>query len=66
MFEVTISSKYQVVIPKDVRKSLKLRPGQRMVAIVKDGIIHLIPQREISEMRGFLKGMDVKGAREEI
>ena len=65
MNEVKISPKYQVVIPKEVRKSLNLKPGQKMVAIAKDGVIHLIPNREIPELRGFIKGMDARGIREE-
>ncbi|MCX5859875.1 MAG: AbrB/MazE/SpoVT family DNA-binding domain-containing protein [Proteobacteria bacterium] len=65
MDEVKISPKYQVVIPKEVRKSLNLHPGQKMVAIVKDGVIHLIPNRDITELRGFLKGMNSKGIREQ-
>jgi len=65
MEEVKISTKYQVVIPKEVRRSLNLQPGQKMVAIVKDGVIHLIPNKEITELKGFLKGINVENIREE-
>ena len=65
MVKVKISSKYQVVIPKEIRKSLNLRPGQKMVAILKDGVVHLIKSRKISELKGFIKGMDSKRIREE-
>lgn len=65
MEEVKISTKYQVVIPKEIRKSLDLRPGQKMIAIVKDGVVHLIPNKEITELRGFLKGMNIENIREE-
>jgi len=65
MSEVTLSPKYQIVIPKDVRKQLALKSGQKMIVIVKEGIINLIPDRSIVEMRGFLKGMDTTGIREE-
>jgi len=58
MKTVTISPKFQVVIPKDIRKSLKLAPGQKVQAIAYENRIELIPQRPMKEMRGFLKGVD--------
>ena len=58
MQTVTVSSKYQIVIPKNIREALKLRPGQLMRVIEYDGRIELIPDRDISELRGFLKGID--------
>jgi len=63
--EVTISSKFQVVIPKEVRKQLCLKVGQKLRVVVKGRTINLIPEIPISEMRGFLKGMDISGIREE-
>ncbi|BAF58681.1 MAG: AbrB/MazE/SpoVT family DNA-binding domain-containing protein [Pelotomaculum sp.] len=65
MGEVTISSKFQVVIPKEVRKQLCLKVGQKLRVVVKGRTINLIPEIPISEMRGFLKGMDISGIREE-
>ena len=62
---VTVSPKYQVVIPKSVRESLKLRPGQKMQVVEYDGRIELIPERDISELRGFLKGINTSSDREE-
>jgi AbrB family looped-hinge helix DNA binding protein len=61
---VTVSPKYQVVIPKNIRDALKLRPGQKLRMIEYDGRIELIPDREISELRGFLKGIDTRVERE--
>jgi len=61
---VTVSSKYQVVIPKDVRDRLKIRPGQKVEAFALGGRIELVPVRPMSEMRGFLKGMDPNFERE--
>jgi AbrB family looped-hinge helix DNA binding protein len=61
---VIVSPKYQVVIPKNIRDSLKLRPGQKMRVIEYDGRIELIPDRDISELRGFLKGIDIRLERE--
>jgi len=65
MQSVTVSPKYQVVIPKNVRESLKLRPGQKMQVIEFAGRIELIPEREIKELRGFLKGINTEFKREE-
>lgn len=64
MQTVTVSPKYQVVIPKNIRDALKLRPGQKMIVIEYDGRIELIPDRDISELRGFLKGIDTRVERE--
>jgi AbrB family looped-hinge helix DNA binding protein len=64
MQTVTVSPKYQVVIPKNIRDALKLRPGQKMRVIEYDGRIELIPDRDISELRGFLKGIDTRLERE--
>lgn len=65
MGAVTISSKFQVVIPQDVRTKLDLKPGQKIVVVEKDGVVHLIPQRPIREMRGFVKGLDTQDLRDE-
>jgi AbrB family looped-hinge helix DNA binding protein len=62
---VTVSPKYQVVIPKAVRESLQLRPGQKMQVIEYDGRIEFIPERNINELRGFLKGINTEFEREE-
>jgi AbrB family looped-hinge helix DNA binding protein len=64
MQTVTVSPKYQIVIPKNIRDALKLRPGQKMRVIEYDGRIELIPDRDISELRGFLKGIDTWVERE--
>lgn len=65
MHTVTISPKYQVVIPKIIREALGLRPGQKMQVIEYEGRIELIPDRDIRELRGFLKGIDTTFKREE-
>ncbi|OEU60709.1 MAG: AbrB family transcriptional regulator [Desulfobacterales bacterium PC51MH44] len=64
MQTVTVSPKYQVVIPKTVRESLQLRPGQKMQVIEYDGRIEFIPERDINELRGFLKGINTDFERE--
>jgi AbrB family looped-hinge helix DNA binding protein len=64
MDTLTISPKFQVVIPKAIRELLGLRPGQRVQVMVYDGRIELIPVRKPKEMRGFLKGIDTSVERE--
>ncbi|MBW2370425.1 MAG: AbrB/MazE/SpoVT family DNA-binding domain-containing protein [Deltaproteobacteria bacterium] len=61
---VTVSPKYQVVIPKSVRSALSLRPGQKMQVIEYNGRIEYIPIRDIAELRGFLKGINTEFKRE--
>ena len=55
---VTISPKYQVVIPRAVREQLNLAPGQKMQALAYDDRVELIPLRPAAALRGFLKGID--------
>jgi len=62
---VTVSPKFQVVIPKTVRESLQLRPGQKMQVIEYEGRIEFIPEKDIAELRGFLKGINTEFEREE-
>ena len=64
MEAVKISPKFQVVIPKKLREALKLSPGQRVQMVVYGNRIEMIPKREISEMKGFLKGIDTTVERE--
>ncbi|MGA2259063.1 MAG: AbrB/MazE/SpoVT family DNA-binding domain-containing protein [Thermoguttaceae bacterium] len=64
MQTVTVSPKFQVVIPRDVRESMRLRPGQKMQVVEHEGRIELIPERDIRAMRGFLKGIDTAFERE--
>lgn len=65
MQTVTVSPKYQIVIPKSIRKTLDLRPGQKMQVVEYGGRIELIPERDIKELRGFIKGINTEFAREE-
>lgn len=60
----TASPKFQIVIPRDVRESMQLRPRQKMHVIEYSGRIELVPEREISELRGFLKGINADLERE--
>ena len=65
MNTVTVSPKYQVVIPKNIRDALQLRPGQKMKVIEYNGRIELIPDRDISDLKGFLKGINTDFIRED-
>ena len=57
MQTVTLSPKFQVVIPQTVRAALGLRPGEKFQVVSYDGRIELIPVRRMKQSRGFLKGM---------
>ena len=61
---VTISPKYQVVIPRAVRERLQLEPGQQVQAIVYGERIELLPLRSARSLRGFLRGIDTQVDRE--
>jgi AbrB family looped-hinge helix DNA binding protein len=64
MQTVTVSLKYQGVIPKAIRQALHLRPGQKMQVVEYEGRIEFIPERDITELRGYLKGIDTEFERE--
>lgn len=64
MTQVTVSPKYQIVIPKDVREKLTLHKGQKMRVMARGGIIVLFPEAPLKHYRGFLKGMDTRDIRD--
>ena len=64
MDTVTVSPKYQVVIPSRVRELLGVRPGQKVKVILYDNRIEMIPIKSLAEARGFLKGIDTSVERE--
>ena len=65
MQSVTVSPKYQIVIPKTVREALNVRPGQKMQVVEYAGRIEFILERDIKELRGFLKGINTEFKRQE-
>ena len=64
MAQTTISSKYQVVIPKEIREWTGLRPGQRLSVIAMAGGIYMVPVPTLEELRGIARGADISGIRE--
>jgi len=65
MDTVTVSPKFQVVIPQAVRKRAGIKPGDRMVVLQKGDVIYLVRVGDIKSMRGFAKGVSSKGVRDE-
>ncbi|PIV56454.1 AbrB family transcriptional regulator [Candidatus Desantisbacteria bacterium CG_4_10_14_0_8_um_filter_48_22] len=63
--EVILSPKYQLLVPKNVRRELRLHGGQKFQVIAKEGVITFVPDRPLKEIRGLLKGMNTGGLREE-
>jgi AbrB family looped-hinge helix DNA binding protein len=66
MSHTVVSSKYQVVIPKQVRERVHLRPGQKLAVIVRGNVISLVPELSLEDLRGFVKGMNTEGLREKV
>ncbi len=66
MEAVTISSKYQVVIPREVRKQFNLRPGQKLMFIPYNGTLRVVVVPPIKKARGMLKGLNTNSVREEV
>lgn len=64
MTTVTVSEKFQVVIPKDVRQSLSIRPGQKLEVMAYQGRAQFVPVHEMNSMRGFLHGIDTRVPRD--
>lgn len=65
MEAVTISSKYQVVIPREIREQFNLRPGQKIMFIPYNNILHVVIVPSIKQARGMLKGINTDVLREE-
>jgi len=61
----TISTKYQIVIPREVRKKFNLKPGQKVMFIPYQKSIRLVIVPSIKDARGLFKGMNIDDLREE-
>lgn len=65
METVKVSRKYQVVIPEKLRREAGIRPGDKMVAISKHGILQYIPVHMLRESKGMIPSLDIQGLRDE-
>lgn len=61
---VTVSPKFQVVIPLEIRKFFQISPGEKLQVLPYEDRIELIPLKKLKKMRGFLQGMDTEVKRE--
>ena len=64
MQTVTVSTDFQVEIPREARESLGIQPGQKIQVLLYDDRIEFIPVKPLSHMRGFLEGIDTTVERE--
>jgi AbrB family looped-hinge helix DNA binding protein len=64
MTTVTVSPKFQVVIPKDIRNQLELKPGQKLQILNYGDRIEFVPIKDIKKLKGFLRGIDTSVERE--
>ena len=65
MKTVTVSPKYQVVIPREIREAAGIRPGQKLQFFYMDGHIKLVPEVDVKSLRGSLQGLDISNIRED-
>ena len=64
METATLSSKYQLVVPRQAREGLGLTPGARLTVLHKGGVLYLVPERPLPELRGIARGTKKKGLRD--
>lgn len=64
MAHAVVSTKFQVVIPREVRRELGLKSGQVVQIVAKNGVISLVPDQPLNQLRGYLKGMKASSLRE--
>jgi len=62
---VKVSKKYKVVIPEKLREEAGIHAGDRMVAILKNGILLYVPVRPLRESKGMIRGLDTRDLRDE-
>jgi AbrB family looped-hinge helix DNA binding protein len=64
MISATLSSKFQIVIPKALREQLHLEAGQQFVFVAKGNVINLVPKQDMKQVRGLLKGASTENVRD--
>jgi len=62
---ITVSPKYQVIIPKSIRKNMDIHPGEKVQVLLYNNRIEYIPLKSISNLKGFLKGINTDIDRED-
>ena len=65
METVTVSPKYQVVIPQSIRRELNIKAGEKMAVLRIGKTIYFVPVGPIKELKGFVKGISTRGVRDE-
>ncbi|PIU21080.1 MAG: AbrB family transcriptional regulator [Candidatus Diapherotrites archaeon CG08_land_8_20_14_0_20_34_12] len=65
METVTVSPKFQILIPKSVRAELNIKSGEKLTMIEKNGVLYVIPNKKIKESRGMISGLDTRNLRYE-
>lgn len=64
MTATTVSPKFQVVIPKEVREQIPIKSGQRVTMVAKNGLIYILPDIPMKDLKGTLRGLPLHGFRE--
>jgi len=64
METVTLSSRYQLVLPRAARERLRLKPGMKLIVVTKGGVIFLVPERPMRAFRGVARGATDRALRE--
>ncbi len=64
MYIATISSKFQISVPKKIREKLHIKPGQQFIFVLKGECLELVPKRDIKDVRGILAGANTKNVRD--
>ena len=60
----TVSPKYQVVIPKEIRRQLSIKSGQKVTVVAKNGVIYIVPSIPLKQLKGSLRGIPLEGFRD--
>ncbi len=64
METATLSSKHQILIPKAIREALNLKAGQKLTFVLKGNLVQLVPEKDIADMCGFMKGANTENTRD--